>query len=99
MSPAPGEATVPIRLADPAVAGLLAPGMRVDVVTAETEPQSRKVLAGMATVIDVRSPPDSGGRLLGGTDKGPLVLISVPAERAIEVAALSLRNPVAVTLR
>ncbi|WP_243770125.1 hypothetical protein [Amycolatopsis acidicola] len=90
---------MPLHLADPSVAGLLTRGMRVDVVTAGTQVQSQKVLASMATVVDVRSPPDSGGRFLGGADKGPLVLISVPVERAVDVAALSLRNPVAVTLR
>lgn len=95
----PGFSTVPIRLADAGVAELLRRGMRVDVVTLEAGEQTRKVLAGMATVVDVRSPPTSGGSLLPGENKGPLVLISVPVELATQVAALSLRNPVAVTLR
>lgn len=96
---AAGFSTVPIHLADASVAALLSRGMRVDVVTMDSAEQSRKVLASMATVVDVRSPPDGAGGLLGGQSKGPLVLISVPAELATEVAALSLRNPVAVTLR
>ncbi|WP_246272379.1 hypothetical protein [Amycolatopsis acididurans] len=73
--------------------------MRVDVVTVDSSEQSRKVLASSATVVDVRSPPKDSGGLLGGESKGPLVLITVPADTATEVAALSLRNPVAVTLR
>ncbi|HJQ46546.1 MAG TPA: hypothetical protein VJ870_09530 [Amycolatopsis sp.] len=94
----PGFSTVPVHLADASVAALLSRGMRVDVVTVDSTEQSRKVLASMATVVDVRSPPEGGG-LFGGASKGPLVLIAVPAESATEVAALSLRNPVAVTLR
>lgn len=94
----PGFATVPIRLADPGVAELLGRGMRVDVVTLEPGEQSRQVLASNATVVDVRSPP-AGDHLSPTEGKGPLVLISVPAELATQVAALSLRNPVAITFR
>ncbi|UIJ59171.1 hypothetical protein LWP59_34820 [Amycolatopsis acidiphila] len=81
------------------MAALLTPGMRVDVVTAEDGYSPRKVLASMATVIDIRPPPEGGSQLTGTESKGPLVLIAVPTEIATEVAALSLRNPVAVTLR
>ncbi|MBB2934804.1 hypothetical protein FHX82_001824 [Amycolatopsis bartoniae] len=93
-----GLSTVPIHLADAAVAGLLTRGAHVDVVTVDDRTQSRQVLAGDATVVDVRSPPSSS-KFLGSGDKGPLVLIALPRETATEVAALSLRNPVAVTLR
>lgn len=95
----PGFATVPIRLADPGVAELLGQGTRVDVVAAEAAEPSRKVLASMATVVDVRSPPTASGHLLTAEGSGPLVLISVPVEVAVQVAALSLRNTVTVTLR
>ena len=99
LSGGPGFSTVPIRLADSGIAELLGRGMRVDVVTLESAEQSRKVLASMAMVVDVRSPPSGGNRLLSGENKGPLVLIAVPTEVATQVAALSLRNPVTVTLR
>ncbi|NIH78437.1 hypothetical protein [Amycolatopsis viridis] len=91
-------AAVPVRLADTGVAKLLMPGMRVDVVTVDESAQVRKVLASMATVLTVRPPPAAAGRLAGARD-GPLVVLSLPEETAREVAALSLRNPVAVTLR
>jgi hypothetical protein len=91
-------AAVPVRLTDTGVADLLSPGMRVDVVTFDESEQTRKVLASMATVLTVRPPPTSGGRLAGAAH-GPLVVLSLPEETAREVAALSLRNPVAVTLR
>jgi hypothetical protein len=94
----PGFATVPVHLADASVAQLLERGMRVDVVTAGAAEQAREVLASMAIVVDIRSPP-TGGSLLATENKGPLVLISVPTEIAAEVAAVALRNPVAVTLR
>jgi hypothetical protein len=81
------------------VAALLTRGARVDVVTVDDGAQARRVLASMAIVVDIRSPPTGGNRLLGADSKGPLVLISLPTEVATEVAALSLRNPVAVTLR
>ncbi|GLY64203.1 hypothetical protein [Amycolatopsis taiwanensis] len=95
----PGFATVPIRLADPGVAELLNRGTRVDVVATEGGEPSRKVLASMATVVDVRSSPPAAGNLFPAESSGPLVLISVPVEVAVQVAALSLRNPVTVTLR
>jgi hypothetical protein len=96
---APGFSTVPVRLADAGVAELLTRGTRVDLVTLEAGEQNRRVLASMATVVDIRSPPPAGSRLLATENKGPLVLIAVPAEVAPQVAALALRNPVAVTLR
>ncbi|WP_327436856.1 hypothetical protein [Amycolatopsis alkalitolerans] len=95
----PGLSTVPIHLADASVAELLAPGTRVDVVTVDGGYERRQVLASMATVVDIRPPPENAGRLVGAEPKGPLVLIAVPAETATQVAAMSLRNPVAVTLR
>lgn len=99
LSGVPGLSTVPVHLADASVASLLSPGMRVDVVAADDGYSARKVLASMATVVDIRSPPESASRLTGTESKGPLVLIAVPAGIAPEVAAMSLRNPVAVTLR
>jgi len=91
-------AAVPVRLADTGVAELLRPGMRVDVVTLDEPDQTRKMLASMATVLTVRPPPASSGRLASARD-GPLVVLSLPEDTAREVAAVSLQNPVAVTLR
>ncbi|WP_020670236.1 SAF domain-containing protein [Amycolatopsis nigrescens] len=95
----PESATVPVRLADPGVAELLRPGVRVDVVTLDAAEQDRRVLASKAAVVTVSTPPEGPQRIGGGTSKGPLVLIAVPVEIATQVAAASLGRPVTVTLR
>lgn len=83
-------AAVPFRLADPAVAGLLTPGLRVDVVTV-SETSDPEVLAENAAVLTVR-PADN-------TSDGRLVVLALPRAEATRVAAASLGQPVAVTLR
>jgi Flp pilus assembly protein CpaB len=83
-------AAVPFRLADPAVAGLLTPGLRVDVVTV-SETSEAVVLAENAAVLTVR-PADE-------TSDGRLVVLALPRTQARTVAAASLGQPVAVTLR
>ncbi|WP_410641198.1 SAF domain-containing protein [Amycolatopsis sp. lyj-346] len=88
----PGTATVPVRLADVAVAELLRPGQRVDVVAAPDPAAPASVLAGGATVVTVGHPEPS-------TRKGPLVLLRLPEASATRVAAISLERPVTVTLR
>lgn len=86
----PSAAAVPFRLADPAVAGLLTPGLRVDVVTVSPT-ASAIVLAANATVLTVR-PADKEA-------EGHLVVLALPRKEATQVAAASLGQPVAVTLR
>lgn len=88
----PGTATVPVRPADPAVAELLLPGQRVDVVAVPEPGAVASVLAGGATVVTVRRQEPS-------TPKGPLVLLRLPEASATRVAAISLERPVTVTLR
>jgi len=88
----PGTATVPVRLADVAVAELLRPGQRVDVVAAPEPSSPAAVLASGATVVTV-------GHQEPATLKGPLVLLRLPEAAATKVAAISLERPVTVTLR
>lgn len=89
----PTSATVPVRLADPDVADLLRPGVRVDVVTLDPDQQSDPVLAENATVVAVRDTTGADGQA------GRLVLVGLPREFATRLAAASLRQPVTVTLR
>jgi Flp pilus assembly protein CpaB len=91
-SGAPGTATVPVRLADAAVAELLRPGQRVDVVAAPEPGVPASVLAGGAAVVTV-------GKREASAAKGPLVLLRLPEAIATRVAAISLERPVTVTLR
>ncbi|UOZ07918.1 SAF domain-containing protein [Amycolatopsis sp. WQ 127309] len=93
----PATATVPVRLADAAVAELLRPGQRVDVVAAPGG--SASVLASGATVVTISSPEAGSARPTAGPAKGPLVLLRLPEEVATRVAAISLDRPVTVTLR
>jgi pilus assembly protein CpaB len=85
----PTAAAVPFRLADPAVADLLTPGVRVDVVTVSEHNADPVVLAANATVLTVRAAPDDSS----------LVVIALPRPEATRVAAAALGQPVAVTLR
>jgi pilus assembly protein CpaB len=84
---------VPVRLADPAVADLLAPGVRVDLVTADPHGGAGVLLAADATVVTVRAAEAPGGR------PGRLVVIAMPRDTATRAAAVSLGQPVTVTLR
>lgn len=87
-----GTVSAPIRLADPEVADFLAPGRRVDIVTAATRSGASSVLAENARVIAVQPEPDRH-------DQGRLVFVGLPERLAGEVAAASLDQAVTVTLR
>jgi len=79
----PDRTSVAVRLADAGVAELLRPGSRVDVVGADAE-----VLADGATVLAVRdAKPDR------------LVVLGLSRKNATRIAAVSLEQPLAVTLR
>jgi pilus assembly protein CpaB len=91
----PDASAVPVRLADSGVAGLLAPGSRVDVVTIGAGAGEPVVLAADATVLAVL-PPDGAG---AAGSRGRLVLVAMPRGTANRVAAASLADQVAVTLR
>jgi len=82
----PDAVAVPVRLTDAAVADLLRPGSRVDVVG------DPGVLASDAIVVAVR--PSEGV-----SAKGRLVVVALPRQVAAKVAAASLTQPVTVTLR
>jgi pilus assembly protein CpaB len=94
----PNSATVPVRLADPDVADLLRPGVRVDVVTLDPDHQANPVLAENATVVTTRD-TEGHGTAGGQGQAGRLVLVALPRQSATQLAAASLRQPVTVTLR
>ena len=86
-------ASVPIRLADAGVAGLLGPGRLVDVVTLGERTDQPTVLAIGATVLTVLPPEQKPGV------QGRLVLVAVPRAAATRLAAATLAREVTVTLR
>jgi hypothetical protein len=72
-----------VRFADPAVAGLLSPGVRVDVLAATAEGGPGGVVATRALVLPVNRPDSSGGALgLGRSDDAsvPVLLAVLPSE-------------------
>ncbi|HET9140321.1 SAF domain-containing protein [Actinophytocola sp.] len=89
----PDAVAVPVRLTDPAVADLLGPGVRVDVVSVDPKGGAGVLLASDVTVVTVRN--EDHDRV---TD-GRLVVIGMPREAATRVASTALGQPVTVTLR
>ena len=93
-----GTVTVPVRLVDPAVAELLRPGDRVDLVAPgagdlTTAPVAGDdgVLAAGALVLEVAAAPDDGGLTAwpGGASGGgdPLVVVAVAPDEGHRLAA------------
>ncbi|SHK32652.1 Flp pilus assembly protein CpaB [Pseudonocardia thermophila] len=86
-----GTAAVPVRIADAAVAALLVPGNRVDVVTVGARAEAPSVLAADAPVLAVL-PEEKGAR-------GRLVLVGMSRDAATRVASATLTDQVTITLR
>ena len=95
----PGDAAVPVRLDDPEVARLLAPGSRVDVVTPSADGDRPVVLAMDAAVLTVVAAEADVGAGPGQGARGRLVLVALPRADAARVASAALSEQVAVTLR
>lgn len=103
----PGTAAVPVRLADPQVAGLLTAGMRVDVVvpsspdvSGEPVDADGRVLTRNALVLPSPAPTaSSDGGLLGvGAAAEPVVLLAVRVKEAPTVAAVAVSGSLGVVL-
>lgn len=100
LSPDGGSASVPVRLADPAVAALLAPGSTVDVVGAGEREHDPRVLAERATVLAVVDDTRTAGfGQAAAAVQGKLVVLLLPQQAATHVAAVSLSQALTVTLR
>ncbi|OLT41739.1 hypothetical protein BJF85_04845 [Saccharomonospora sp. CUA-673] len=103
-----GTVTVPIRLADADLAPLLHPGSRVDIValgSGASEQGGEQVLASDIPVLSVAASDGPGSADAGsgiaahGAGEGPLVLVAARPDPAARLAAVSLSQPVTVTLR
>jgi Flp pilus assembly protein CpaB len=80
----PGTVVATVRFADPAVARLLTPGMRVDVLAATAEGGPGGVVATRALVLPVAQQTDAAEGALGlgssGDDSVPVLLAVTPDE-------------------
>jgi Flp pilus assembly protein CpaB len=95
VEPPAGTVVVAVRLADPAVTGLLEPGDRVDLVTAAatdgTQTVAADVVARDALVLDRTTATDDAGPLgLGGSADGAgvLTVVAVPPDDGRRLAAV-----------
>jgi pilus assembly protein CpaB len=109
----PGQVAAPVRLADLAVAGLLRPGDRVDVLAttahgSTAEGSTTEVVAADALVLTA---PPSGPSATGSAGTGPstigstaagadtgLLVLAVPSETAARLAASATSSTLTVTL-
>ena len=87
-APGPGRVAVPVRPADPAIVGLLGPGMHVAVISV-SEAGEPTVLATDAVVLAVAAVPEHGS-----TDR-PIVL-AVPANSADQIVARVVAGTIAL---
>jgi pilus assembly protein CpaB len=91
-----GQVAAPVRLADLAVATLLRPGDRVDVLATAADAGAADVVAAGALVVSAppgRTPdPPSADREAG------LLVLAVPAETAARLAAAATNSTLTVTL-
>jgi len=87
-----GTVVVAVRLDDPAVAALLEPGLRLDLVAARHEGGPGETVARRALVRPAPPGDDLPDGLLGGgsADVGPPVLVAVSPEEAVRIAETSL---------
>ena len=78
-----GAVAMPVRLPDPAMAGLLRVGDRIDLVAADPQGDTARLVAADLTVVSLQAPDDEAG--MGGLP-GRLVVLAVP-EGARETVA------------
>ncbi|WP_405582574.1 hypothetical protein [Streptomyces sp. NBC_01190] len=86
----------PVRIADAAVAGLLHPGDRVDVLAGV------RVVAAGVTVVAVpavaQAPPDTAAVSDAGAPGGALIVLTVPRRIAAALSGAAATSPLAVAL-
>jgi pilus assembly protein CpaB len=93
----PGLVATPVRLADPAVAGLLQAGDRVDVLAAPADPGNGAATIVAAADVRVLAVPAPGQDAVD-TSQGALVVLATTARTAAVLAAASTGDRLSVTL-
>ena len=92
-APSDGQLAVPIQLAEPAVAGMLAPGDVVDVMVADQRSAATLVAADL-TVTDVPDAEGSGP----WTGNDGLVVVAATQDQALALAGAAARGPVTLAV-
>jgi Flp pilus assembly protein CpaB len=92
----PGQVAAPVRLADLAVATLLRPGDRVDVLATAADAGAAEVVAAGALVVSA-PPPEAPGSTAAAGDAGLLVL-AVSSDTAARLAGAATNSTLTVTL-
>ena len=93
-----GLLTVPIRLADPEAAGLLEPGVIVDLVIASGDGAGR-VVAEAARVVAVPRALREGGLTATMRQAGSLVVVATDRRTAVALAAAGTRTGLGIVMR
>lgn len=93
-----GLRLVPVRLSDPDFAGLLAPGMVVDLVQASRDTRGRVIAEGVRIVTVPRRSRDSG---LGASPltAGTLIVVATDRQTAVSLASAGSQTGVGVVMR
>lgn len=95
---APGLAAVPVRLPDPAMAALLAPGDHIDLYA--TDPTAGGTTAVARDVLVLAVPPKiEAGNGVTSTLGGRLVVVGVPPDAVTNVTEASVREFLTVAFR
>lgn len=95
-----GQALIPVRLDDPAVAGLLRVGDRIDVLASPADGTPAEVIAPDARIVALPGAPDSGGPFgTAGDSRGPLVLLETSSEAAKSLVQAQSHQRLTVVLR
>lgn len=93
-----GEVAAPVRLADLAVAALLRPGDRVDVLATAPETGVAEVVAADALVLSVTPDAPASGPTGSSTAAAGLLVLAVPPETARVLAGAATTSSLTATL-
>ncbi|WP_051266487.1 SAF domain-containing protein [Nakamurella lactea] len=97
--PGPGRVAVPIRLADPAAAALLQPGVHVAVLVVDDGGSPRRLTADavVLAVPGTATASQNGNRIgVSAGESGRLAILAVPESDADQLAAAALAGDIAV---
>ncbi len=90
----PGAVAAPVRIADPAAAGLLRVGDRIDVLAADPQGSGARVVAHDVPVLVLPGRGNTGTDLVSGA----LVVVAAPPEVARDLAATGVSSVLSLTV-